>query len=436
MGCWAPLLTEMDNSDSPEGGIDPLGLFAIADALGEKLAPGVRERQGHPRFLTAIAVSLDLCSEFDDESIASDGVSEPWQVFEWYVVEGLVRSGSDYRGMPGGRKAEAAIRVGGLSAKRYLKSPSVFGLHGVYRVLARALGLDEAARLTEAGRELLLTWEREQGLEGFTRIGSGSGQTVREQIMEAVKDGLKKGQTARSPSWSGWQFFGNHLGVRNARARECKFLAHKLRQDTAGFRGELIAGLLKGKSRAAWEREGSERSFHAALRQGTGTELRRLLAAVASYEQFSRLCQDAFDDCLFEMTRRRNKTSPRDLAALKSVKVAAKRVSESFDALAESLVHFGLSNRVRDVFGSLADRTTVSGWAERLAEHHFRTQKGKPPEGKNPWFERFDDGSFVIRPLYRRDIPASRDGSYVHAYRTEPLWSFALDLKLAKAAKP
>ena len=34
----------MDDSDSPEGGIDPLGLFAIADALGERLAPGVRER--------------------------------------------------------------------------------------------------------------------------------------------------------------------------------------------------------------------------------------------------------------------------------------------------------------------------------------------------------------------------------------------------------
>ena len=138
----------------------------VSTEKAKPVTPWAKPAAAAPRFLTAIAVSLDLCSEFDDESIASDGVSEPWQVFEWYVVEGLVQSGSDYRGMPGSRKAEAAIRVGGLSAKRYLKSPSVFGLHGVYRVLARALLLDEAGRPAEAGRELLLTWEREHGLQG------------------------------------------------------------------------------------------------------------------------------------------------------------------------------------------------------------------------------------------------------------------------------
>jgi hypothetical protein len=133
---WTPLLSELDDSESSEGGIDPLGLYAVADALGEKLAPGVRQRQSHPRFLTAITVSIDLCSEFDDDSIASDGLSEPWQVFEWYLVEGMVRSGSDYRGLPGSQKAERAFRNRvPLSSKLYLKSPAVFGFHGVYRVL-------------------------------------------------------------------------------------------------------------------------------------------------------------------------------------------------------------------------------------------------------------------------------------------------------------
>ena len=84
-----PLLSEADPQVSAEGSIDPLGIYAIADALAVRMIPGVRERQQHPRFLTSIAVSLSLCNEFDDELVASDGVSEPWQVFEWHLVEGM-----------------------------------------------------------------------------------------------------------------------------------------------------------------------------------------------------------------------------------------------------------------------------------------------------------------------------------------------------------
>ena len=108
-----PLLTEKDPAISSEGSIDPLGMYAIADSLAVRLVPGVRERQSHPRFLTAIAVSLAICSEFDDDRVASDGVSEPWQVFEWYLVEGLVRSLTDedqLQGLPGRDKAARAIQ--------------------------------------------------------------------------------------------------------------------------------------------------------------------------------------------------------------------------------------------------------------------------------------------------------------------------------------
>jgi len=98
----APLLSERDEAESAEGGIDPLGLYTIADALGVRLVPGVRERQTHPRFLTAFAVSLAVCEAFDDETLASDRSSEPWLVFEWYLVEGLVRSsGERKRGRAG-----------------------------------------------------------------------------------------------------------------------------------------------------------------------------------------------------------------------------------------------------------------------------------------------------------------------------------------------
>jgi len=40
----APLLSEKDEAESSEGGIDPLGTEPLADALAVRLAPGVRER--------------------------------------------------------------------------------------------------------------------------------------------------------------------------------------------------------------------------------------------------------------------------------------------------------------------------------------------------------------------------------------------------------
>lgn len=67
-----PLLSEADPKASVEGSIDPLGIYAVADALAVRMIPGVRERQQHPRFLTSIAVSLSLCSEFPADLIAAD----------------------------------------------------------------------------------------------------------------------------------------------------------------------------------------------------------------------------------------------------------------------------------------------------------------------------------------------------------------------------
>src|SRR5262249_35609095 len=167
-----PLLSEADPRISAEGSIDPLGMYSIADALAVRMIPGVRERQQHPRFLTCIAVSLSLCSGFPDDVVAADEISEPWQVFEWYLVEGLVRTTKEkgfLRGLPGQDKAAAAIKDGvALSAKRYLKTPTVFGFHGVYRALARALEVERAGRLGETGYALVTTWEKERQLDGFS----------------------------------------------------------------------------------------------------------------------------------------------------------------------------------------------------------------------------------------------------------------------------
>lgn len=431
-----PLLTERDPVDSAEGGINPLGTEALADALAVRLAPGVRERQRHPRFLTAMAVSLDICRDFDAEALAADGVSAPWQVFEWYLVEGLVRSAEEGErvGLPGSQKAARAIADGvPLSAKRYLKTPDVFGFHGVYRQLARELGIEESGRLGETGLDILNVWAREQQLEGFAGSESGPGKAVRAQLKEAVQSGLEKGATARSGGWAGWAFFREHLAPYAAGTKEARFISTALVNGRKGFRREVIEFLVSPKGRQAWEETGSEREFHQALQTTASQELRRLLDAIDAYEGFSRLCHDAFRDCLCEMTRQGGKkTSLAVLAALPSVKRAGQRVPACFGEVMERLEPVGEAVRFSEVFAGLAERCSNGEWAECLIEHHRKTQRQKPPNGKNPWFERFDDGSLIVRPDYRIDEPGTGDTRYAHPYRTHSLYQFALDLYLVK----
>ncbi len=47
------------------------------DGLASRMMPDVRERQSDPHFLTTIAASLSRCIDFGEDTVTSDGVSEP-----------------------------------------------------------------------------------------------------------------------------------------------------------------------------------------------------------------------------------------------------------------------------------------------------------------------------------------------------------------------
>ncbi len=81
-------------------------------------------------------------------------------------------------------------------------------------------------------------------------------------------------------------------------------------------------------------------------------------------------------------------------------------------------------------FQFVADKLAPRDWVQRLLEHHRKVQAGKPPNGKLPWLDRFDDGSYMVRTGYLREEGGIGDDSYVHAYRLSSLWSFAEDLRL------
>ncbi len=88
------------------------------------------------------------------------------------------------------------------------------------------------------------------------------------------------------------------------------------------------------------------------------------------------------------------------------------------------------SLRLQEQFFDIAQMLPPAEWAECLMDHHRRIQANKPPNGKAPWIERFDDGTYMIRTMYRVENGGRHDREYVHTYRTVPLWSFAIDLGL------
>ena len=109
---------------------------------------------------------------------------------------------------------------------------------------------------------------------------------------------------------------------------------------------------------------------------------------------------------------------------------AASEVPVLFVQLIELLAPHKVSPRFQESFVPLAERLPVRDWAQGLVGHHIRVQHGKPPNGKAPWFERFDDGCCIIRPRYARTTGGRHDEEYLHTYRTASLWSFARDLKM------
>lgn len=428
----APKLSLLDTQNETEGNLDPLGLYAIADSLGVQLAPGVRERQSHPRYLTGMAIAATVCQYFEHDEVASDNVSSPAQVFEWYMVEGLVRAADPVtlRGLPGRDKVGKAITDHvPLSAASYLKTPTVFGFHGVYRLLAKTIDIVEDEQLGEAGYRLVSAWEQEQKLDGFLSLVSGEGKGLRESLTSAVKDGLEKGAAARKPGWSGWSFFNDYLHPATFGKKEAKVIAEALLDVKAEGRATILQFLIHSNGQKAWQNR-SEREFHLALRKTQSGRLAELLDAIALYETFSRLLQDAFDDALYHLSQSRHPVALTEIASLERIIRAAREVPALYQELSDRLQPFNESIRFVQAFKVFADKHTVDDWVQVLFEHHRRIQNNKPPNGRAPWLDWFDHGKVLVRPAYRDKKARPDNDSYLHAYRTTPLHSFVLDLGL------
>lgn len=424
-----PFLTLRDTDDAAASSLDPLGLTPLGEQLAVELVPGVRERQKRPRFLTAIAVSHAVCDGFPPDTVARDDISEPWQVFEWYMVEGFVRppGAASEASIPGSQKAKQALAKSlPLSASRYLKTPTVFGFHGVYRLLARTLRVEEAERLGEFGAELLDVWQKEQGLVGFRPGTEGEGRDLRRSLCDAVSAGLQAAATDRVGNWAGWRFFSSYLDPTRIGPKESELIWRQLRTNVTGFARELLDFLTSKEGRAL--EAATERTSHQAIKKSCSLELRTRIETIERYEWFCRLLHDAFESCRYELTQARRGMSPTELADLKAVVRAAGQLPDAFAAVEASLPDSDRRARFQLTFQAVADRRSPAELVSALLEHHQRVQKAKPPEGKAPWIEQHHDGRLLIRPDYQLDEAPAMSREYVNPYRLVPLRNFAHDL--------
>lgn len=430
-----PYRSLADPETQGEGSIDPLGLANLADQLADWLLPGMTARMWRPRFLTAMAVSSLVIEPFEEE-VAKDGISPPWIALEWYYVEGVAGLAEDKEGnlrrIPGIDKARRALREKvPLSARRYLKTPKVFGFHGVYKRLARALDIaDDKLRCGDGGYALLRTWEDEQGLSGFLdgNHGAGEGARIVRAIRDALHDALVAGQAQRQGAWVGASFFINHLLPHNSGSREADFLWGRLR--ALEPQGEIFTLMRDRVVRSTLDEPLGERGALQGLLDRASAELRRRLEAVEAYEGFCRPLQEAWDILRRHSTVQRPMVvEPGDFAGQPHVGQLVPEIVRGIEQgrrlLDGSPVEAGFDTLV----STFEHMKTPQDLFLALWTHHQTVQKGKPPEGKRPWFEEAGGGGLIVRPPYRIDQDVPVREAFVHPYRLFSVASFIEDLR-------
>lgn len=431
----APFGSEFDPSEEAEGSIDPLGLQPGYERLADRLLPAVTVRMGHPRFVTAMAVGACICDEWDTDAVAADEITPPWLVWEWFVVEAFVRaedSLSGISGVPGIQKVRRALNNNRpVSATAYLKTPAVFGFTGVFRRLARGIGiLTDDGSLDDGGYELVSAWAKDQGLDGVIDASGGDGCAFRERLRRAVAQGMEKGHTTYQ-SGEFWRDLARRFDPAKPGRNEKKVLLGRILSQAGQV--EMVACLKEAliAQRGVAARQ-DEAPFLRKLTGNTPADLQQLLTAIDAYEAFARAVTDAFEGLRYCASSHGG--APVDAEDFSSLKPAKSALAVLGPSLARIRAHPTLLEWERDQKGlpQAVERFDVvltgKDLFEVVLEHHEQVQREKPPNGKRSWFERVPRGKVVVRSGYALKEPPGEDGGYVHEYRIRTFSTFLAEL--------
>ena len=422
---FLPALSAYDQPDTSEGALDPLGLYPISDALTvNKLCPGVRERQKHPGFLVPIAIGAMVAEEFEGQYSVDKGIA-PIQIYEWYVVQSLVKTYRNtdpnrLRGLPGKDKVSKAIdNFGSVNTETYLKSASVFGFYGVYKLLARNLGVLHDDQPDSYCNILISAWEQDE------RANNANFRTISLLARDAITYGLKYEKTKRN--WPHWKTFAQSINPQSPGTKVSKVIWSRLTSEEEPLRAEYIQYIVE-KGSDILRSVNDERLIHKNLLQQASKPMRELLDTVLCYEEFARLLTDAFNQMLYRASATDRTTHINEIAKLENVQRAFKRLPQIRTRLEDGLVAQELGGRL-DEFAPLFDSVaSATDWVEALIFHHISNQRRKQPDGKMPFFDRMEDGSIITRAAYRVSTDPGASEKYVHQYRSSSLCSFARDL--------
>ncbi len=429
-----PFLTLLDPETETEGALDPLGLSAIGDRLAEEILPGLRARMSRPRFLTAVAVSAAVCDGLEDR-VAGDHVTPAYLVFEWLLVEGFVRAGDseDTVGTPGTLKAQAAKNSGEpMCARTYLRVPSIFGFHGVYKPLARHLGIvDDDFRLADNGHDLLKAWQTEQGLDGFLpgSVSSGKGTKVRQLLRAAVEEGLREACIRRSTSWQGWNLLAGHLAPRLIGQAEAAFLYGLLKNRRGGPRREVFR-LLENAP------DGNLPESHLVVQwliPRASEDLKRRLFAIAAFEDMCALLERAFDWARYLSTEAGARAiDGNDFNHSEAACQISGQLSHAIreaEAAVGRVATIGVQQNLANLSDGFDQVSKPAELFEAVLARHTQVQKAKKPDGKRDWFEISPNCKAFVRVPYRLSEKPQVRERWNRKYRIDTARSFWSDLK-------
>ena len=426
-----PFLTSYDPPGTSEGALDPLGLYQIADQLAIQLVPAVRERMQRIRFLTAIAVGAQVTEGLQEDTRQHDAA--PYLVWEWLVVEALIRRMGDNPsvwGVPGTLVARRALEQHGyLDARSYLKTPRIFGFHGVYKRLATHVGLVDVNLSPGPSADALADiWAR--GL-GFASLSDA--RPTLSRWSDAVRRCLREKPPRSKPGWNGdeWEQVAKAFAPFEAKARERRALCELLLSDGQRPLGALPT--LWQLVEQAGDADLHEERLHAELVK-LQPRYKPLIDAIRTYEGFARSLQDAFDVLKFEATTLDCQgfvvtriSSDEDFKT--SVKDLHTRYAEAHRALGEvSIASMSLQNLFSARFAPFSEPLDAGTCALTLCSHHETIQRKKSADGKRPWFDRVDTSRIYIRHAYREPRRDITPGRYLHDYRAAPIRRFYNDL--------
>lgn len=427
-----PFLTAYDPPASSEGTLDPLGLYQIADQLATQLVPAVRERMRRIRFLTAMTLGALITEALEDDPRHRD--ASPYLVWEWLVVESIVREIDDraeLSAVPGRNMARRAIdQSGRLDARTYLKTPRIFGFHGIYKRLAVHLDLVNVHLGPGRNAERLANaWAHGQGLTSLA-----GAKALLTKWRTAVTRSLDEQPPETKPGWisESWRELANAFRPGSARSRERQVLTELLLATTGKTLGAFPA-IWKLQDGFVDDDQFREEELHNRLEKRQPSYA-PLLNAIRGYESFARRLQDAFDILRAEAARpdARGFAVPeigheRDFKT--SVSGLHRRYETAYRALGEvSITSVSTQNLFAERFKAFAEPMDPQTCAKALCTHHEEIQKRKSADGKRPWFDRIAPDRIYIRHAYRIPRRATEPTRYVHEYRGRPIGRFRLDL--------